>query len=285
MPEMDDPRGAERLEERAARLSAGVMRPHSPSARSLSDWRPQALAFENAKEVQMKTIAIMQPYFFPYIGYWQLISAVDDFIILSDVNFIKGGWIHKNRISVDNREQYLIRPVKGASQNKLIDSLAFVNDPAQDSNLLKTLDYAFRDAPCYAQIKPFIRDLLLYPEDNVADYLENQLVEVSRYLGIKTRFHRSAEFRGAIHAPGQRGIIELCKHLGAARYINLPGGRALYDQALFREEGIELLFLEADLDRIKAQFGCEHPDYSILELMARYTPAQIGEMLQCRRLT
>lgn len=232
----------------------------------------------------MKTLAIMQPYFFPYIGYWQLMDAVDIFVILDDVNYIRNGWIHKNRISLDDREHYLINPVRGASQNKKINKLEFVCDPRYYADMLRTLDYAYRDAAYYPQIREMIREIILFPGPNVAQYLQNQLRCLSRALGISTELYTSSSFRGDVHEKGQRGIIELCRYLDADIYINPIGGRTLYDKESFQEAGIDLMFLEAALETIKTRYQCKHPDYSILDLMARYSVAEINEMLLCRNL-
>ena len=110
----------------------------------------------------------MQPYFFPYIGYWQLIHAVDCFVIYDDVNFIKGGWINRNCILENGKRVFFTLETQGASSNKLINQVLV----GENSNILiKTLNQNYQKAPYFQEVNPFLTDILQNSEKNLAKFL------------------------------------------------------------------------------------------------------------------
>ncbi len=224
-------------------------------------------------------IAIMQPYFFPYIGYWQLIHAVDVFLILDDVHYIKQGWINRNRILCDGRELYITNPVSHISQNLLIQELNFINDPKQIDDMEKTVAYAYRNAPYLDQALSQIHPVLWNPQKNIADYLEYQIRHICRYLGIETTILRSSHFRDSDHPAAEAGIIALAQSFSADHYINPIGGITLYHKARFEEAGMLLSFLKTDFDSLRRMSGCERMDLSIIDLLANYPLDLIRQML------
>ena len=226
-------------------------------------------------------LAIMQPYFLPYIGYFQLISAVDEFVILDDVNFIKGGWINRNRILLDGKEKYITKPVNGASQNKKINELRFVDNPEERINMMRTISYAFRHSCYFPSFEPLIRDIILDPHLSLPEYLEYSISNVCNMLGIDTKISRSSSFRGSVHSCGQAGIIELCKLRGCDNYFNAIGGLKIYDKTAFNDSNIELRFLKTDYERMEKISTSEHLDYSILEIMADHNENTIKQLLSC----
>jgi septum formation inhibitor-activating ATPase MinD len=117
-------------------------------------------------------VGIMQPYFFPYIGYWQLIKAVDKFVIYDDVNFIKRGWINRNKILNQGEGKFINLLVSQASQNKLINELEVLKNLIHNKKLLKTLESCYRRAPYYADVLPVIESIITQDEGNLARYLE-----------------------------------------------------------------------------------------------------------------
>lgn len=225
-------------------------------------------------------IAVMQPYFFPYIGYFQLLNRADVFVILDDVNFIKRGWIHRNRIFNQGKECYITNPVSHASQNVRINETAFVNDPEEIKRTLKTIQLTYKNEKYFEPVYDMITRIMEYSENNVSLYLEHLLRCVCEYLKIDTTIVRASELRSYEHLKAQDGIIELVKILEGNEYTNPIGGTELYDKEKFKEEGITLNFIKTDFDRIKV----EHADYSIIELMMKYSVDEIKEMLNCYQL-
>jgi hypothetical protein len=114
----------------------------------------------------MKKIAIMQPYFLPYIGYFQLINAVDEFIIYDDVNFINKGWINRNNILVNNKASLFTIPLREASQNKLINEIEIIQDGKWQNKLVKTIEQSYKKAPNFADFFPILSEIINYAENN-----------------------------------------------------------------------------------------------------------------------
>ena len=226
-------------------------------------------------------IAIMQPYFLPYIGYFQLMSSVDEFLILDDVNYIQRGWINRNRILLDGKEKYIIKPIRGASQNKRINELQFVDDPVYSENMMRTISYAFRKSFFYPELKGPVRDILLNPEPGVTDYLEYSLKRLCGILGIRVKISRASAYRGQINARGQEGIIELCRILGCDSYYNAIGGIKLYDKKRFSAEGIKLGFVKTNFEKMKTISRSSCLDFSILEIMADHEIDRVKDLLTC----
>lgn len=117
-------------------------------------------------------IGIMQPYFFPYIGYWQLINAVDKYVIYDDVNFIKGGWINRNRILMNGEAKLINLKMNGASPNKLINEIELANDIVYNKKLLKTIESCYKKAPYFEKAFPIIEDIINNSERNLSKNLE-----------------------------------------------------------------------------------------------------------------
>ena len=226
---------------------------------------------------QMK-IGIMQPYFFPYIGYWQLFSCVDRYVILDDVNYIRQGWINRNRILISGKEQYINVYLRGASQNKRINEV-LIGDRGKTIKNLDTIRYAYGKAPYFREVYPLIKSAISAESDNVAEYNGNILNVIGEYLGIDTSVYYSSELKKNSNLTGQDRIIEICKLLDGDMYINAIGGKKLYDRGAFAKQGIELRFLESEL-LIYPQFGNEFvPNLSIIDVLMFNSLNDIKEML------
>lgn len=182
----------------------------------------------------------MQPYFFPYIGYFQLICSSDAFVIFDDVNFIKKGWINRNRILSAGEPKLITLELIGASQNKLIKQLSIGNN---NKKLLKSIQYNYAKAPYFKTVYPLIEEILSFPESNLAKYLENSLKKVCDYLQIETNWYISSTLDKQNTLTGENRILNICEVMNAKHYINLPGGRNLYNTSSFKNSGIELSFI------------------------------------------
>ena len=173
------------------------------------------------------TIAIMQPYFFPYIGYFQLINAVDKFIIYDDVNFIKQGWIARNRIILQGKEHYVILQLNGASSFKKINEIQIGTNAEK---LLKTIYQAYNKAPFFSSSFPIIEKIIKINIINLADFLINQLIILSSYFGISTEFLISSSINKDNNLKGLEKVIHICNILGATKYIISIGEQELYNK-------------------------------------------------------
>jgi hypothetical protein len=192
-------------------------------------------------------LAIMQPYFAPYLGYFQLMAAVDRFVLLDDVNFINRGWINRNRILVGGREHMITIPLRGASQNLRINEIELDDQAPWRAKLARTLEQAYRKAPYFEETMPLLRAQLACPDSGLAPFLRASLASFHAWLELPCRLVDSAAAYGNESLKGAERIMDICRREGAAVYINPPGGRELYDAAAFAAQGTELRFLKPRL--------------------------------------
>ena len=227
------------------------------------------------------TLAIMQPYFFPYIGYWQLLSVADTFVIYDDVNFIKQGYINRNSILVGHKSQMITLEVIGASSNRLINEVKIGNNAKK---LLKSIDQAYKKAPHYREIFPLIQKILENPEENLAKFLGDLLQKISDYLELDTKIIYSSNIEKDNDLKAQDKILDICQRLSASHYINAIGGQDLYSKEDFKAKNIELDFMQTELIKYR-QFKNEFVPYlSIIDIMMFDSKRDIQTMLHNYKL-
>ncbi len=214
----------------------------------------------------MSTVAIMQPYLFPYLGYFQLIHAVDKFVVLDDVTYIKKGWINRNRILIGGKPHYFTVPLAGASQNRRICDIALAGQSWRPK-MLKTFEHAYRRAPHYEQILSLAERVLANAEGTIADLAFASVKVVSEFLGITTVFVSTTRSYGNDELKGQARILDICAREQATTYINASGGMSLYASEDFAARGIDLKFLrtlECEYEQVSQPF---QPHLSILDVL------------------
>lgn len=145
-------------------------------------------------------VGIMQPYFFPYIGYWQLIHAVDKFVIYDDVNFINRGWINRNKILINGEAAYFHLSLLGASQNRLICEIPVNPDNDWRQKRIKALTMAYSKAPFFKAVMPMLESIIEYKSGNAAEYIGNLIKNICEYIGIKTQIIYSSDIEKDVHA-------------------------------------------------------------------------------------
>ncbi len=192
----------------------------------------------------MKT-AIMQPYFFPYIGYFQLINAVDNFIILDDVNYINKGWVNRNNIYLNNEKKLITLPIKKASQNKKINEIEILADEKRKNKILKTIEYSYKKAPFFKDTFSLIKGIICFKSSILTSFLYNSIKEICKDLNIDTNIIKSSSIY-RINKKADDKIIEICKRENTNLYINPIGGIELYDKKKFIMNDIELKFLKTN---------------------------------------
>ncbi len=227
-------------------------------------------------------VAIMQPYFFPYIGYWQLLCAADTFVVYDDVNYIKQGYINRNSILVGNEAQKITLEVIGASSNKLINE---VQVGGNAKKLLKGIEQAYKKAPQYEKVFPLIQNILENPEKNLAKFLGNSIQKISTYLNIDVKILYSSEIEKNCSLKAQDKILDICQQLGVTHYVNAIGGQELYSKEAFKSKNLELNFIQTELIEYK-QFKNEFVPYlSIIDIMMFNSKKDIQNMLNNYKLT
>jgi hypothetical protein len=185
----------------------------------------------------------MQPYFLPYIGYYQLIDAVDLFVIYDNIKYTKKGWINRNRMLLNNTDAVFSLPLK-----KGADALDVVErELAADFNrerLLNQFKGAYARAPHFAQTFSLLERIVRNEEQNLFKFIHSSIVETCQYLGIGTEIRVSSDLAIDHELKNQEKVLALCQAVGAEAYINPIGGTELYSKDEFRDLGIELLFIK-----------------------------------------
>ena len=227
----------------------------------------------------MKTIAIMQPYFLPYIGYFQLMAAVDKFVVFDDVNFINRGWINRNRLLLDDVVHTFTVPLRGASQNNLICTIELCDDRGWREKFLRTIQHAYGKAPCYTQVSTLLESLVNYPTIRLDEFLLNSLREVASYLSMEVEIVTTSRIYKNANLKGQERILDICRQEQADVYINPVGGLDLYDYSSFSEQNLALYFLRSRPVSYP-QGQAEHcPWLSIIDVLMFNKPASVRGLL------
>jgi hypothetical protein len=225
-------------------------------------------------------LGIMQPYFFPYLGYFQLIHAVDKFVLHDDVQWIKGGWINRNRILVNGKDQLINLPLRKDSSLLNINQRYLADDAdSHKQKMIRQFRDAYRKAPFFGDVFPLFERCMLDPETNMAVFTANTIHACCHYLGINTPVLFSSAIEKDNDLRGQARVLDINLRLGANHYINPIGGTALYDREVFASKGIRLDFLRTRAIRYP-QFQYEHVAFlSILDVMVFNAPEQIVSLL------
>lgn len=191
---------------------------------------------------------IMQPYLFPYVGYFQLMAACDVFVLHDDVQFTKGGWIHRNRILLNGQPRWLTMPVAAGSHSRAINQRDYARSAKGDSALLRKIAGAYAAAPFVDRTITLLETVFRFPSPNIAMFNEHTLRVLANFLNITTPIGVSSELPKDNSLRGQERVIAICKALGANKYINAPGGTGLYDSGEFARNGLALEFLKPSID-------------------------------------
>jgi hypothetical protein len=221
------------------------------------------------------SIGIVQPYLFPYLGYFQLISEVETFVFYDDVNFITQGWINRNKVLVNGKANYFTIPCKNASQNKLINEVKHAMTDKKRGKLLRKIKFSYSNAPFFDDIFPIVENVLHTKSSHIADLAMQSIRQTVGYLNLDTTFKISSEEYHNTGLGKAERLIDICKQEKAKNYINPTGGKELYDKEEFRSEGITLQFIEPSLEKYK-QFDNDFiPGLSIIDVMMFNAPEKI----------
>lgn len=195
-----------------------------------------------------RSVAIMQPYAFPYLGYFCLIEASDDFVFLDDVNFIPRGWIHRNRILINGAPYRFTIPLADASQNTAIRDVRLSGFAVFRTRFLRQLEQAYARAPHFESGIAYVESVLAPETEMVSELAIRSIEEFYRATGESRSFVRASEsFADTRARRGAGRLIAIAQQVGARRYVNLPGGSALYDPVEFAAQGVALRFVKPEL--------------------------------------
>ena len=224
-------------------------------------------------------IGFMQPYFFPYIGYFQLLHMVDKYVIFDTGKYANNKWANRNRILINGVPSYFRVNTLKASQNKQFNEINISNDIKAKKKNIQTLECSYKKAPHFSEVMTILENFLLADYENLSDYNTASIRLICNYLDIKTEILLFSELGHDKELKKQYRIYDVCRILGGDEYINAIGGTELYDFEEFRENGIELAFLKTD-EIVYPQFGGEFvPNLSIIDVLMFNSVPEIQDML------
>ena len=232
----------------------------------------------------MIKVAISQPCFFPYLGYYQLINASDIFVVYDDVTYMKGKWINRNRILVNGQEYMFSLPLKSASSFNLISNISV--DISRFNywreKFLATLRHSYRRAPFYKDTMDIISLALDSKDGLLAGYCCKSLKSVFDYVNIDVNILPSSSGLGGVHLDRIQRLVHIVRNQGGSIYINSAGGRQLYKTDDFSQSGISLRFLDSSLpvySQSTLSPGKYIPSLSMIDILMNCSPEQIRHMM------
>lgn len=224
-------------------------------------------------------IAIMQPYIYPYIGYFQLINSVDKFVILDDVNYINKGWINRNNILVNGKSNLFTIPLKEASQNKKISEILISDDVNWETKFLKTVLLSYKKAPFFGIVYPVIEEITNSSKTNISKFNLQAIERICQYLEINTKIVPSSSIYENDHLKAQDKIIDICIQENASIYVNPIGGIELYNKQDFINNELELFFIKSK-NILYKQFNNEFVAWlSIIDVLMFNSKEEVAGLL------
>jgi hypothetical protein len=222
----------------------------------------------------------MQPYIFPYIGYFQLMNTVDEFVVYDNIEFTKKGWINRNRVLVNGKDEYITLTLKKDSDYLHIKDRFLADTWEIDrKKIINRIIESYRKAQNFAAAFEVIERCILYQDKNLFNFLLHSLLQVNEYLDIKTKLVKSSSIEINHRLKSEEKVISICKAKNATTYINPIGGVDLYNKNNFYKEGIHLQFLQAK-NITYTQFKNEFiPWLSIIDVMMFNSKEGVKELL------
>jgi len=211
-------------------------------------------------------LAIMQPYFFPYIGYFQLIASVDLFIVYDNIKYTKKGWINRNRLLQNGKDLLFSLPLKSDSDSLDVCEREISND-FKHEKLLNQLKDAYRRAPFFLPTFPLLEQIVRYEDKNLFRFLYHSIVRLCEHLDINTEIRKSSDIEIDHQLKNQDKVMALCLAVGAGSYVNAIGGLELYSKTAFLEKGIDLKFIQSKPFEYPQFGGAFVPWLSIIDVM------------------
>ena len=224
------------------------------------------------------TLGIMQPYFLPYLGYWQLLAAVDRFVVYDNIQYTKKGWINRNRFLRNGGDAYFTVPIKQASDFLDIADREVAPDFDRDK-LLRSLEGSYRRAPRFAAVFPVVERIVQVRLFNLFEYVFNSLVEMARVLEIQTPLVKSSSIAIDHSLAAQDKVLAICGAMAATRYLNPIGGQDLYSGQAFASAGVTLAFLRSRAIEYPQFGGPFVPSLSILDVLMFNDQAAVRKLL------
>lgn len=238
------------------------------------------------------TLGIMQPYLFPYLGYFQLMNCVDKYVFCGDMQYIRWGWVNRNRLRIHNKKQtyFFIFPVVKDDHRKKINERYYQNLKRSCDKLKRSLYYDYRRAANFEEAYSVLEEAMDFPKDNVAFFNMNANYTIARYLGIETEISctdtiKDKSFWYKFEQLGrEERVVYMCQYYSADTFINAIGGTTLYHKKTFKDNGIDLFFLRMN-DIVYPQLRNEFiPNLSIIDVIMYNKIDKVRSLLKMYQL-
>lgn len=227
-----------------------------------------------------KKIAIMQPYFLPYLGYFQLINLVDEFVVYDNIKFVKGSWLNRNRILENESPSYITLPLKKDSNCLNVNERILANDFKSHKNkILSRIQNSYRKAPYYDRVFPVIEKLFSYDSNNLFEFTLNAITTICDVLNIGANIRISSTIEIDHGLKAEKKVISLCEALKGNHYINPEGGFQLYDKKHFKQHQIRLDFLKFKPTVYQQNFSGFESHLSIIDVLMFNSLEEINSFL------
>ena len=214
------------------------------------------------------SVAIMQPYFMPYIGYFQLINSVDVFIIYDNIQYTKKGFINRNRILFNNKGRKFTIPIKKDSDYLDVVERTISNTwESESKKFLNLINHSYKKSPYYKNCIEVITECVMYPNFNLFEFIYFSVKKICSYLDINTKIIISSELEVDHSLKSQEKVISFCKELKSKTYINAIGGQELYDKSTFQKNNLNLNFIKTNPIEYKQFNNSFEPWLSIIDLL------------------
>lgn len=214
----------------------------------------------------MTSLAIMQPYFLPYIGYFRLFTNAERFIFLDNAYYINKGWVNRNRLLINNKSWTFTIPLNNASQNKLINELTISYKNYDYNKLLKSIYYNYKKSPQFEMVYPLAERIFKFKDLRLINFIINSFIEIFQYLKLPFKFDLASNILEK-KCNGEEYIINLCRQVNATVYLNASGGKHLYNENHFLNQGIKIMFLGPETFTYSHPCGNFIQNLSILDVI------------------
>lgn len=230
-------------------------------------------------------VAIMQPYFFPYIGYFQLINAVDKFVIYDNIEYTKKGWINRNRILKEGVDLMISLPLKKDSDFLFVNQRYLADDWSKSKlKLINSIKESYRKAPHFEVTFSLVQEIFNDSNSNLFEFILHSVLQTCKFIGIETEIIVSSTLDYNNELKSEEKVIAICKSIEATQYINSIGGVELYNKNNFSDQGIELNFIKSK-PIIYNQFKNEFvPWLSIIDVMMFNSKEVVSDFLNQKEL-
>lgn len=221
----------------------------------------------------------MQPYFLPYIGYWQLINSVDIFVIYDNIQYTKKGWFNRNRLIKNGKDALFSVSLKKDNDYLNVDE-RFISNDFDRKKLIAQFKNSYAKAPHIKEIMPLLEEIINFDEDNLFKYIYNSVTKICEYLEIETKILVSSSIDIDHNLKAEKKVLAICEALSATAYINPIGGIDLYSKDKFKSKGLDLRFIKSDNIEYK-QFNNDFiPWLSIIDVLMFNNKEETKKMIK-----